>query len=68
MTVAISVSSGLSALVLVLALVLPSISSPTVPFGVRIPAQRACNAAMSHSAYPQRVRTPIQVQVPGARH
>jgi uncharacterized membrane protein len=41
MTVAIVVSSTLSALVLVLALVLPSIASPTVPFGVRVPAQRA---------------------------
>jgi uncharacterized membrane protein len=41
MTVAIVLSSGLSALVLVLALMLPSINSPTVPFGVRVPAQRA---------------------------
>jgi uncharacterized membrane protein len=41
MPVAIAVSAGLSALVLVLALVLPSINSPTVPFGVRVPAQRA---------------------------
>jgi uncharacterized membrane protein len=43
MTVAIVLSSGLSTLllVLVLALVLPSINSPTVPFGVRVPAQRA---------------------------
>lgn len=41
MTVAIILSSALSALVLVLALVLPSITSPTVPFGVRVPAQRA---------------------------
>lgn len=41
MTVAIALSSGLSALLLVLALVLPSITSPTVPFGVRVPAQRA---------------------------
>ena len=41
MTVALALSSGLSALMLVLALVLPSITPPTVPFGVRIPAQRA---------------------------
>ena len=41
MPVAIAVSAGLSALVLVLALVLPSINSPTVPFGVRVPVQRA---------------------------
>lgn len=40
MTVVIAISAALSALVLVLALVLPSITSPTVPFGVRVPAQR----------------------------
>ena len=41
MTVAVALSSGLlSALLLVLALALPSINSPTVPFGVRLPAQR----------------------------
>jgi len=39
MTVAIVLSSALSALVLVISLVLPSITSPTVPFGVRVPAQ-----------------------------
>ncbi len=39
MTVALVLSAGLSALVLVLALVLPSVNSPTVPFGVRIPAR-----------------------------
>ncbi|WP_028276309.1 DUF5808 domain-containing protein [Arthrobacter sp. I3] len=41
MTAAIAVSSLLSALLLALALVLPSITSPTVPFGVRVPVQRA---------------------------
>lgn len=41
MTVAIAVCSGLSALLLVIALMLPSINSPTVPFGVRVPAQYA---------------------------
>jgi uncharacterized membrane protein len=41
MTVAIVLSSVLSALVLAIALALPSINSPTVPFGVRVPAQRA---------------------------
>ncbi len=41
MTLAIVLSSGLFALVLVLALVLPLINSPTVPFGVRVPAERA---------------------------
>lgn len=40
--VAIALSSELLlALVLVIALVLPSINSPTVPFGVRVPAPRA---------------------------
>jgi uncharacterized membrane protein len=46
MTVAIALSSGLSVLVLVLALVLPSINSPTVPFGVRVPATRANDATV----------------------
>ena len=46
MTVAIILSSTLSALVLVLGLVLPSINSPTVPFGVRVPAQRAGDPAV----------------------
>ncbi len=41
MTVAIALSSALSALLLGIALVLPAINSPTVPFGVRVPAQRA---------------------------
>jgi uncharacterized membrane protein len=39
MTVAIVVSSVLSVLVLLLALVLPAINGPTVPFGVRVPAE-----------------------------
>jgi uncharacterized membrane protein len=41
MIVAIVLSSALSALVLVLGLVLPSITSPAVPFGVRVPPQHA---------------------------
>ena len=41
MILAIVLSSVLSALVLTIALVLPSINSPTVPFGVRVPAQHA---------------------------
>ncbi|QCB97382.1 DUF1648 domain-containing protein [Arthrobacter sp. PAMC25564] len=41
MTVAIVLSSTLLALVLAIALVLPSITSPTVPFGVRVPPQHA---------------------------
>jgi uncharacterized membrane protein len=46
MTLAIALSSVLSALVLVLALALPSINSPTVPFGVRVPAQHADDPTM----------------------
>lgn len=41
MIVAIVLSLVLLGLVLLLALVLPSVTSPTVPFGVRVPAQRA---------------------------
>ncbi|HEV3355907.1 MAG TPA: DUF5808 domain-containing protein [Pseudonocardiaceae bacterium] len=41
MTLAIALSSVLCALVLVIALVLPSVNSPTVPFGVRVPAPHA---------------------------
>ena len=47
MTVAIALSSALSALVLVIALVLPSINSPTVPFGVRVPAQHAADPTVA---------------------
>jgi uncharacterized membrane protein len=46
MTFAIALSAGLSALALVLALVLPSINSPTVPFGARVPADRANDPAV----------------------
>ncbi|SKB34988.1 hypothetical protein SAMN05660473_00257 [Arthrobacter sp. 49Tsu3.1M3] len=41
MTAAVAVSCLLSGLLLALALVLPSITSPTEPFGVRVPAQCA---------------------------
>jgi uncharacterized membrane protein len=41
MTVAIILSSAVLALVLVIALALPSITSPAVPFGVRVPPQHA---------------------------
>jgi uncharacterized membrane protein len=47
MIVAIVVSSALSALVLVLALMLPSISNRTVPFGVRVPPQHAGDPAVA---------------------
>jgi uncharacterized membrane protein len=47
MTVAIPLSSVLCALVLVIALVLPSINSPTVPFGVRVPAPHATDPAIA---------------------
>lgn len=46
MTVAIPLSSGFLVLVLVLALLMPSITSPTVPFGVRVPAERAEDPAV----------------------
>ncbi|GAB3267887.1 DUF5808 domain-containing protein [Sinomonas notoginsengisoli] len=41
MTIAVVLSSALSALVLAVALLLPSINSRTVPFGVRVPEQHA---------------------------
>jgi uncharacterized membrane protein len=41
MPVAIVLSSSLSALVLVIAVVLPAINNPTVPFGVRVPTEHA---------------------------
>lgn len=47
MTLAVAVSSVLSALVLAIALVLPAINSPTVPFGVRVPARRADDPAVA---------------------
>lgn len=46
MSVAIVLSFVLLGLVLLLALVLPSVTSPTVPFGVRVPAQRAGDPAV----------------------
>jgi uncharacterized membrane protein len=46
MTIAIILSSALLALVLAIALVLPSISSPAVPFGVRVPPQRVGDATV----------------------
>ncbi|MDQ0029636.1 DUF1648 domain-containing protein [Arthrobacter bambusae] len=46
MTIAIVLSFALAALVLAIALALPSINSPTVPFGVRVPAQRAEDPAV----------------------
>lgn len=47
MIVAVIVSAALSTLVLVLALVLPAITSPTVPFGVRVPAGHAHDPAVT---------------------
>lgn len=41
MIVVIALICGLSALLLVLGLVLPAITGPTVPFGVRVPPDRA---------------------------
>lgn len=56
MTFAIAMSAALSALVLVLALVLPSITSRTVPFGVRIPEQRAHDPAVTRQTRAYRWR------------
>jgi uncharacterized membrane protein len=50
MIVAIVLSSVLLGLVLLLALVLPSVTTPTVPFGVRIPARRAEDPAVTRQA------------------
>lgn len=47
MIVAPALSSALSVLLLVIAVVLPSIGSPTVPFGVRIPAEHAKDPAVT---------------------
>ncbi|MFF2244374.1 DUF1648 domain-containing protein [Arthrobacter sp. NPDC058130] len=46
MSVAIVLSLVLVGLVLLLALVLPSVTSPTVPFGVRVPARRVGEPAV----------------------
>ena len=54
MTIAIVLSSALSALVLAVALVLPSINSRTVPFGVRVPS-RAIQQVREHQQWPWRV-------------
>ena len=56
MTVVIVLSSALSALVLVFALVLPSIASPTVPFGVRVPAQRSSDPTVLRQIHSYRWR------------
>jgi uncharacterized membrane protein len=50
MSVAIILSLVLLGLVLLLALVLPSVTSPTVPFGVRVPAEHAGDLAVAGQA------------------
>jgi uncharacterized membrane protein len=50
MILAIVLSSVLLGLVLLLALVLPSVTSPTVPFGVRVPAGRAEDPTVTREA------------------
>ncbi|MEV5721935.1 DUF5808 domain-containing protein [Amycolatopsis mediterranei] len=47
MIVVIALICGLSALVLILGLVLPSITGPTVPFGVRVPLDRGDDPAIA---------------------
>lgn len=59
MTVAIILSSVLSALVLAVALVLPSINSPTVPFGVRVPKQHADDPAVRRQTRTYRWRVAV---------
>jgi len=69
MPVVIAVSFGLSALLLVIALALPSINSPTVPFGVRIPAGRASDPTVLRQTHIYRWRvlaSGIVVAVMGA--
>ncbi|TFB94418.1 MULTISPECIES: DUF1648 domain-containing protein [unclassified Cryobacterium] len=50
MSVAIILSLVLLGLVLLLALVLPSVTSPTVPFGVRVPAEHAGELTVTRQA------------------
>ncbi|MCI4660075.1 DUF1648 domain-containing protein [Cryobacterium zhongshanensis] len=50
MSVAIILSLVLLGLVLLLALVLPSVTSPTVPFGVRVPAEHARDLTVTRQA------------------
>ncbi|QUQ63993.1 DUF1648 domain-containing protein [Kutzneria sp. CA-103260] len=59
MTVAIALSSGFAALVLVLALVLPAVSSPTVPFGVRVPARHAADPVVARQTRVYRWRVVV---------
>jgi uncharacterized membrane protein len=56
MSVAIILSFVLLGLVLLLALVLPSVTSPIVPFGVRVPAQHAGDPAVAREARTYRWR------------
>jgi uncharacterized membrane protein len=59
MIVAIVLSSVLSLLVLVLALVLPAVTSPTVPFGVRVPSQHANEPVIVRQTLIYRVRVVV---------
>jgi len=65
MTVAIALSAGLSALVLVLALMVPAISSPSVPFGVRVPAQHTHDRAVKRQIRVYRWRMVVSGIVAG---
>ena len=56
MIVAIILSSALSVLVLVLALLMPTLTRPTVPFGVRVPAQRVAEPAVARQTRSYRAR------------
>lgn len=56
MTLAIILSSALLGLVLAIGLMLPSIADPTVPFGVRIPAEHAGDPAIRRQTHLYRLR------------
>jgi uncharacterized membrane protein len=66
MTIAIVLSSALSALVLAVALVLPSINSRTVPFGVRVPEQRADDPTVLRQTHIYRWRVAVSWAVAAA--
>lgn len=66
MTIAIVLSSALSALVLAVALVLPSINSRTVPFGVRVPEQRAADPTVLRQTRIYRWRVAVSWAVAAA--
>lgn len=59
MTAVLVALCGLSALMLLLALVLPAVTDPTVPFGVRVPAQYAADPSVGRQTRAYRVRVVV---------